>query len=95
MRRLLYSIPLIVAYLEYQAVVLARGYVLFEGEGEPFTAFHGLLKVGENFSFYDVPGLVRVFHLSSLLLAMVFLVIVTLCGYKKEKPEEIVEPQMF
>lgn len=95
MRRLLYCIPLIVAYLEYQAMVLALGFVRFEGEGEPYAAFHGLLEVGQNYSFYDVPGLVRNLHIISFVLALGYFVIVTLFGYKKDEEKVTVEPSMF
>ncbi len=95
MRKLLYFIPLAVAYMEYQAMVLALGFVRFAGEGELYTAFHGLLVVGDNYLFYDVPGLVRILHIVSLVLALGYLVLVTLCGYKKHIDEAPVEPTIF
>lgn len=96
MRRLLHFVPLIVVYLEYQAVALALGFVRFEGEGEPYATFHGILEVGQNFSFYDVPNLVRNLHIISFILALSYFVIVLFFGYKKDDEEKVtVEPSTF
>lgn len=95
MRKLLHFIPLIVAYLEYQAIVLALGFVRLEGEGEPYAAFNGLIEVGQNYSFYDVPGLVRNLHLISFVLALGYFVTVLFFGYKKDEDKLPVEPTTF
>jgi len=95
MRKLLHLIPLAVAYMEYQALVLALGFTRFAGDGEIFTAFHGLLKVGENFSFYDVPGVVRILHVIALFLSLSYFFAVAFFGYINEADEGPAEPTTF
>ncbi|MFZ5641367.1 MAG: hypothetical protein ACOY4Q_11870 [Bacillota bacterium] len=95
MRKLLHFIPLIVVYLEYQAMVLALGFVRFEGDYETYTAFHGFMEVGRNYSFYDVPGLVRSLHIVSLGLALGYFIAVIFFGYKKGIDQLPAEPTTF
>jgi hypothetical protein len=92
---MLFFIPLIIVYLEYQAMVLALGFVRFAGDYETYTAFHGLMEVGQNYSFYDVPGLVLILHIVSLLLALGYFIAVIFCGYKKRIDKMPAEPTTF
>ncbi len=87
----LHLIPVAIICAEYLSITSSLEMARSMGDYEVVPLLGGLIRVGDNLAFQDVPALLRLTHIVCLLLALVYFYLVTMRGLGRGKVQKSCE----